>query len=403
LIAFAMGDATMTASPALEMTRSCPYAPPAEHERLQREERVARVTLPDGTEAWALSHHEDIRSMLTDPRFSSDRRLKGFPFVPEQVRQSAAQGTPPMIGLDPPEHTEARRAVVGEFTVKKMNALRPRIQEIVDEHLDAMLAGSQPADLVSALALPVPSLVICELLGVPYADHDFFQVRSAKLLRRDLDHEERRTAAEEIREYMTALVARKAETPADDLLSRQLARGSEQEDLVSLGFLLLVAGHETTANMISLGVMTLLENPEILDAIKADPAQTPRAVEELLRYFTIAEFFTSRLAKEDVEIGGTLIRAGEPVISLANVADRDPAAFPDGDQLDIDRGARHHLAFGFGFHQCLGQHLARLELQVVFDALFARIPSLKLAVPVDELPFKNDAQIYGVYCLPVTW
>jgi cytochrome P450 len=399
-----MGDGTMTSSPVLSMARTCPYSPPAEHARLQREERVARVTLTDGAQAWALSHHEDIRLMLTDPRFSSDRRLKGFPFVsPQQRREGDQQGTPPMIGLDPPEHTEARRAVVGEFTVKKMNALRPRIQQIVDEHLDAMLAGPQPADLVSALALPVPSLVICELLGVPYEDHDFFQVRSGKLLLRDLGFEERRQAAQEIREYMTALVDRKAEHPADDLLSRQLAKGSGREELVSLGFLLLVAGHETTANMISLGVMTLLENPDSLTAMRDDPALTLRAVEELLRYFTIAELFTSRLAKEDVEIGGTLIRAGEAVISLANVADRDPAAFADGDQLDIDRGARHHLAFGFGFHQCLGQHLARLELQIVFDSLFARFPGLKLATPVDELPFKNDALIYGVYNLPVTW
>lgn len=393
----------MTSSPVLSMARTCPYAPPAEHARLQREERVARVTLSDGSPAWALSHHEDIRAMLTDPRFSSDRRLKGFPFVTPQQREGDQQGTPPMIGLDPPEHTEARRAVVGEFTVKKMNALRPRIQQIVDEHLDAMLAGPQPADLVSALALPVPSLVICELLGVPYEDHDFFQVRSGKLLLRDLDFPERRRAAEEIREYMTALVDRKAEHPADDLLSRQLAKGSDREELVSLGFLLLVAGHETTANMISLGVMTLLENPETLAAMRDDPALTLRAVEELLRYFTIAELFTSRLAVQDVEIGGTLIRAGEAVISLANVADRDPAAFPDGDKLDIERGARHHLAFGFGFHQCLGQHLARLELQIVFDSLFARFPGLKLAAPVDELPFKNDALIYGVYRLPVTW
>jgi cytochrome P450 len=384
------------------MTRGCPYSPPAEHARLQREERVARVTLPDGSEAWALSHHEDIRSMLTDTRFSSDRRLKGFPFI-SQDQQQQAQGTPPMIGLDPPEHTEARRAVVGEFTVKKMNALRPRIQEIVDEHLDVLLAGPPTADLVSALALPVPSLVICELLGVPYTDHDFFQVRSGKLLRRDLPFEERRVAAEDIREYLTTLVDSKAADPGDDLISRQLAKGGDREDLIGLSFLLLIAGHETTANMISLGVMTLLEHPETLAAMKADPGLTPRAVEELLRYFTIAELFTSRLAIQDVEIGGTLIRAGEPVISLANVADRDPAAFPDGDTLDIERGARHHLAFGFGFHQCLGQHLARLELQIVFDSLFARIPGLKLATPVDKLPFKDDALIYGVYCLPVTW
>jgi cytochrome P450 len=172
---------------------------------------------------------------------------------------------------------------------------------------------------------------------------------------------------------------------------------------VSLGFLLLIAGHETTANMISLGVMTLLEDPVQLAALRADPDITPRAVEELLRYFTIAEFATSRVAKEDIEIGGVLIRAGEGVIALGNAANRDPAAFENGDKLDFERGARHHITFGFGAHQCLGQNLARMELQIVFDTLFRRVPGLRLAVPVDELPFKDDAAIYGLYELPVTW
>ncbi|WP_431878671.1 cytochrome P450 [Amycolatopsis sacchari] len=390
-----------TASP-LPITRTCPFAPREEHRRMQEEEPISRVTLPDGREGWALTRHQDIRTMLTDPRFSSDRRNPGFPLLVERQQQ------PPLfraslIGMDPPEHGPARRAVVGEFTVKRMAALRPRIQEIVDEHLDAMLAGPKPADLVRALSLPVPSLVICELLGVPYADHEFFQERSAKLLRRTTPPEERSTAVNELRDYLFDLLEKKAQAPGDDLLSRQLAKQDDREELVSLGFLLLIAGHETTANMISLGTITLLEHPEALAAIREDPAKTPDAVEELLRYFTIAELANSRVAVEDVELGGVLIRKGEGVIALGNTANRDPEAFERPDDFDIERGARHHIAFGFGAHQCLGQNLARMELQIVFDTLFRRVPTLRLAKPADELPYKEDAAVYGVYELPVTW
>jgi cytochrome P450 len=311
---------------------------------------------------------------------------------------------PSLISMDPPEHGPARRAVVGEFTVKRMAALRPRIQEIVDEHIDAMLAGPRPADLVQALSLPVPSLVICELLGVPYADHDFFQARTTALLRRTTPADKRVAAVTELNSYLDELITRKTKEPTDDLLGRQIQRGeSERDDLVALAFLLLVAGHETTANMISLGTIGLLEHPEDIAAIKADPGKTLGAVEELLRYYTIVDFATSRFAKEDVEIGGQLIRAGEGVLGLANTANHDPDVFANPFDLDIERGARHHVAFGFGAHQCLGQNLARMELQIVFDTLFRKIPGLKLAVPAAELPFKDDANVYGVYELPVTW
>ncbi|HEV7964716.1 MAG TPA: cytochrome P450 [Actinoplanes sp.] len=392
----------MTASPVLPITRTCPYSPPAEHVRLREQEPVARVTLPSGSEVWALSRLEDIRTMLADPRFSSDRLHENFPTFTPGARP-ARLGKPSMISLDPPEHGPARRAVLGEFTVKRMASLRPRIQDIVDECIDTMLAGPRPADLVAALALPVPSLVICELLGVPYADHDFFQARSAQLLRRTTASADRIAAVTQIRDYIAGLIAQKRDNPSDDLLSRQLEQGADTEELVSIGFLLLLAGHETTANMISLGTMTLLDDPKSLAKVKADPAVTPQAVEELLRYFTIADLVTSRVAMEDVEIGGVLIRAGEGVIALGHTANRDPAAFADGDTFDIERGARHHVAFGFGAHQCLGQNLARLELQIVFDTLFRRVPGLRLTAPVDELPFKTDGSIYGLYMLPVTW
>ncbi len=310
--------------------------------------------------------------------------------------------------MDPPEHGPARRAVVGEFTVRRMQALRPRIQEIVDDHIDAMLAGPRPTDLVQALALPVPSLVICELLGVPYADHDFFQSRSKLLLDRTTSADARQAGIDELQSYLDDLVTAKEHEPTDDLLGRQVLKqreaGVEDHDsLVWLAFLLLIAGHETTANMISLGTLALLSNPEQLAAITTDPARTPDAVEELLRYFAIADSVTSRVALADVEVGGTHIQAGEGVIALGNAANHDPEVFDDPDTLDVQRGARHHVAFGFGAHQCLGQNLARVELQIVFDTLFRRIPDLRVTAAVEELAFKDDASVYGVQELPVTW
>jgi cytochrome P450 len=402
-----MTDTDTTVS-TLPVARTCPHAPHAEHIRLREEAPISRVTLPTGKQAWALTRHEDVRTMLADPRFSSDRTHPGFPTLLRAQPDAARTLKPGMISMDPPEHGPARRAVLGEFTVKRMTAMRPRIQQIVDEHIDAMLAGPRPADLVRALSLPVPSLVICELLGVPYSDHDFFQSRSATLLKRDTSLEDRRGVLLELKSYLTDLVTAKETELPDDLLGRQIRKrraegGYDREDLVSLSFLLLIAGHETTANMISLGTVGLLQHPEDLAAIKADPARTPAAVEELLRYYTIVDFAASRVAAEDIDFRGVQIKAGDGVVSLANMANHDPDVFADPMTLDIERGARHHIAFGFGAHQCLGQNLARLELQIVFDTLFARVPGLKLAAAADELPYKTDSTIYGLYQLPVTW
>jgi cytochrome P450 len=265
--------------------------------------------------------------------------------------------------MDPPEHGPARRAVLGEFTVRRLEALRPRIQEIVD---------------------------------------------GQKVIKQSTPPEERWAAMEAVQGYMADLIAEKEKNPPDDLLGRQIVKlradGTYRRTaLTGMGLLLLVAGHETTANMISLSTMAFLRNPEQLAMIKADPGKTLNAVEEMLRYFTIIDVATARLCVEDIEVGGQLIRDGEGVLALGYSANRDPRAFENPDELDIERGARHHVAFGFGPHQCLGQNLARMELQIVFDTLFRRVPTLELAMDIDELPFKDDANIYGLYQLPVTW
>ncbi|MFD5827302.1 cytochrome P450 [Lentzea sp. NPDC060358] len=391
------------------LARTCPFSPPPEYARIREEDPVTRVRLPGGGWAWAVSRHEDVRTVLNDRRFSADRQHPRFPALvagEASTRQPERERT--LIEMDAPEHGPARKAVLGEFTVRRMEALRPRIQEIVDDRVDALLAGPKPADLVEAVALPVPSLVICELLGVPYADHAFFQDNTSRLISRTTSPQDRQAAVVALQGYLHDLVAEKERDLPDDLLGRQVVKLREagtyrRSSLAAMGFLLLVAGHETTANMISLATVAFLDNPDQLGIIGNDPGKTLGAVEEVLRYFTIVDAGTARLCVEDVEVGGQLIRAGEGVLALGLSANRDPRVFPDADRLDVERGARHHLAFGFGPHQCLGQNLARLELQIVFDTLFRRVPSLALATGVGELPFKHDAAIYGLHQLPVTW
>ncbi|MET9481953.1 cytochrome P450 [Streptomyces sp. NPDC006638] len=391
------------------MARGCPFDPPPELRGIQREAPVSRVRLWDGSTPWLITRYEDVRAVLADPRVSSDSDRPGYPHATEAA--AARQGrTKSFITLDDPEHAAQRRLLTSDFMIKKMEALRPRIQQIVDGLIDDLLAGPKPADLVQAFALPVPSLVICELLGVPYADRDLFHRLSKTMVSREVAPAQSVAAVTEMTGYLADLVDRKKADPARDVLSRlaveQLGTGRmSREQVAAMGLLLLVAGHETTANMIALGTVVLLENPEQLDRLRAadDPKAVANAVEELLRHLTIVHSGRRRVAREDLEIGGQLIRAGEGIIAATDVANRDEAVFPDPDAVDLGRDARHHVAFGFGVHQCLGQPLARVELQVVYGTLYCRIPTLALAKPAEELRFKHDMLVYGVHELPVTW
>jgi cytochrome P450 len=312
--------------------------------------------------------------------------------------------------MDDPEHARLRRMVTAWFAVKRVEALRPAVQRIVDGLIDRMLAGPKPVDLVQAFALPVPSLVICELLGVPYADHDFFRANSAILVNRESSVEAARDANGELLDYLDGLVAAKLADAGDDLLSELATAHVEageltRRELAGMGVLLLVAGHETTANMIALGTLALLQHPDQLTALRCgdDPELVAGAVEELLRYLTIVHSGLRRVALADIEIGDQTIRAGDGVVIAIDAGNRDEQAFADPDRLDIHRDARQHVAFGFGVHQCLGQPLARVELQVVYGTLYRRIPSLRLAADLEQVPFKHDGSVYGAYELPVTW
>ncbi|WP_405164268.1 cytochrome P450 [Nocardia sp. NBC_01499] len=396
-----------TNAPAFPSDRTCPYQLPEQYSRLRDGEASLRqVTLFDGHSAWVVTKHETARALLADPRLSSDRTHAHFPATSPRFR--SFQNRPPaFISLDPPEHGAKRRMLISEFTVKRVKGMRADIERIVHGFIDDMLAAGPPADLVSQFALPVPSMVICRLLGVPYEDHELFQDASRRLVQ-STTAAEAIAARDELDAYLDGLITRAQAEPGPGLLSAlvadQLANGEiDRAELVSTAILLLVAGHETTASMTSLSVITLLEHPDQHAALRADPTLIPGAVEELLRYLAIADIAGSRFAKADIEIDGQLIKAGEGVIISNSIANRDGSVFAEPDTFDVHRSARHHIAFGYGVHQCLGQNLARLELEIILTALFERIPTLRLAVPVAELKLRPGTTIQGVNELPVTW
>ncbi|MFG1603235.1 cytochrome P450 [Actinoplanes sp. NPDC049265] len=400
---------TSVDAPEFPMPRAagCPFDPPPGLRELQEETPLAPVRLPDGSTAWVVTRYADQRAVLADSRVSSDVTKPGYPSgTPGRV---VGAGNIGFILMDDPEHARLRKMVTAPFMIKRVEQMRPAIQRIVDERIDTLLAGPNPADLVESFALPVPSLVICELLGVPYTDHDFFQHSSKNLISRSASPEERGAAFQKLHDYLDDLLIEKTERPQDDLLSTLTERVRNGEltraDAAGIGVLLLIAGHETTANMIALGTMALLENPEQLALIRdtGDPKVIAGAVEELLRYLNITHNGRRRVALADIEVAGQTIRAGEGVIMANDIGNRDPSVFDHPDRLDVTRDARRHVAFGFGVHQCLGQPLARVELQVVYGTLYRRIPTLALAADRDSIPFKHDAAVYGVHELPVRW
>lgn len=378
-----------------------PYALYAE---LRRKGPVHPIDFPRGVPAFLVVDYEHGRAALNDARLSKDTRNSAVPVDDGEF----FGGT--MLGLDPPDHTRLRGLVVKAFTGRRVEAMRPRIERITGELLDG-LAERGGGDLIQDLAVPLPVRVICEMLGVPASDLDRFRAWTAVLTVPATTPEaraRRRTMALEFSAYLTDVIADRRAAPRDDLVSGLVqARDGDavltEIEMINIVGLLLVAGHETTVNLVGNGVLALLRDPGQLRLLRGRPELLPAAVEELLRFDGPITRATQRVALEDMEIAGRRVRAGEGLVLPNEIANRDPEAFPDPDRLDITREARHHVAFGFGVHQCLGQPLARLELEVVYRTLYRRAPGLRLATDFENIPFKHDGFVYGVYELPVAW
>lgn len=396
-----------TSPPLFPAERPTPFDPPDEYmAALAAGRTVSRVRLWSGAPAWLVTGYDEARTALSDPRFSADMAWPNFPILSPQRFDVVLKGT--FLRLDGAEHARIRRMLTGEFTARRLAALRPRVEAVVGERLAAMAAHGAPADLVRELAQPVPSLVICELLGTPKQDQDFFQDRSRTMIDFASTQQQAVAAADDLRQYLATLVAAKAADPGDDLLSRLLADREragllDRAELVSIAWLLLLGGHETTANMIALGVFGLLCQGAQWAALTADATLVPGAVEEMLRHLSILHRGVGRVAVEPLELGGQRIEAGDGVLVYFPAANRDPARFPDAERLDVTRDARGHIGFGHGAHQCVGQALARIELVATFTALTRDFPTLRLATPPERVPMRDEALILGLRELPVAW
>ncbi|MEX3812261.1 cytochrome P450 [Paraburkholderia sp. BR13439] len=389
----------------------CPLHPPPRYAIVRESDPIKRVTAWDGSTVWLVTKMKDFREVLTSPHFSASPETPGYPSVsPARAAQSRSYQT--FITMDPPEHGQYRRTLTKEFMMKRIDELRPFVQKTLDDLLDQMIEKGAPADFIQDVALPLPSMVISIMLGVPYQDHARLQMLSSNRMNLDISPELLRRSAQEMEQYIDRLLREKEENPGEgsDLLSRLAIEWINpgklsHSDAVQMGALLYLAGHETTANQIGLGLLSLLQEPEQVAALNADPSLVRSAVEEMLRFHSITHMNSARVATADVMIGGQLIRKGEGVFAPVQAANHDPEAFSEPNRFDIRRDSKgaSHVAFSFGVHQCLGQPLARLELQVLFETLFKRLPTLRLAVPFDALEFKHNGNVFGLVSLPVEW
>ncbi|MFI5496062.1 cytochrome P450 [Actinoplanes sp. NPDC051859] len=384
-----------------------PFTPITPADRRHLDGPVTRVRLPTGGWTWLVTRHADVKVMLRSDAFSADMTRPGFPRLRELPPQMPRANRGGFIRMDGKEHLRLRRMLTTEFMFKHIRRIEPQIADAVDTALDATEDAGPPADLITTFALPVPSLMICHLLGVPYADHALFQQHSARLL----DGEDNPQRIRALAGYLRTLIdtKRAADDPGDDLLGRlvheRLRTGElELPELIGMVTLVLIAGYETSANMIGMSVLLLQQYPSVWQQLReGDDATAEGIVDELLRYLTVVRAGLPRQALRDVEIGGQLIRAGEPATALLSMSNRDPDVFADPETFDPYRQAHQHLAFGFGVHQCIGQPLARAELRIALTRLARRFPGLKVTAAAEDLPKRDDSIVYGLAALPVTW
>jgi len=377
-----------------------PINPAPQLARIRSEQPVFSVRRPlptgDSLNMWLITKYVDVRELLSSRDTSTS------------LGQSDSAAAQPgfLTSLDPPDHTRIRRMLTGQFSMRRLTAMRPYIEEITTKFLDDMEAAGPPADLMRAFALPLPSLVICELLGVPFKDQAEFQRRSDTMLDISVAREQQAQNTREMNSYMQSLVNQHRQDPGDDILGmliRDHAEDLTDEELVGIGNILLVAGHETTANTIGLGTLLLLQHPDQLALVRDDPEMITGAVEEILRYLSIVHTGTPRIILQDMIIRGQLLGAGDVAMVSLPSANRDSDFMANPDVFDVTRQPQAHLTFGHGIHQCLGQQLARLEMSVALPALLRRFPTLSLAASPADLTFRGDGPVNGVQELPVRW
>ena len=379
-----------------------PFQLPPELTRLREERPLTPMRFPDGHEGWLATGYDEARAVLGHPAFSNRYELIHIPLPGFSGEMPPA---PPgdFLGMDGPEHTRYRKLLAGKFTSRRMRLLGEQIEQITADRLAALAQLARPADLMEAYARPIPALVICELLGVPAADREWFSRAVDKMIARPgTTADDMMTNWTALNDYLAGLVKAKRAHPTDDVLSELTASDLTEDELAGVGTLLLGAGMHTTATVLGMSTFALLINPGQLAALREDTGPADRAIEELLRYCGIGGG-SARAALQDVEIGGQLIKAGQTVAISPNAANRDPRRFADGDGLDLTRDASGHLSFAHGVHQCLGQHLARIELRTALPALLRGFPTLELAIPIHEVPLRTDANMYDVERPPVTW
>lgn len=399
-----------------EVTATFPFARrsafelPPEYARMRADQPVRQVVLRNGTKIWLVARFSDVREVLFSSRFSADVRRPGFPSLRGAVQETLkAMVRPNFMRMDDPEHARLRNMVSPYFTAKAIERMKPDIQHLVDGLVDELISAGSPTDIIDNLACRIPPTITSWILGVPPTDRAYFRQLTEKYMALDATRHDSRKLVADLEAYLNQLIDAKIEHPGDDVLSHvvrdhSMSETVDRDDLKATARLLLVAGHETTIGMIGMGLYALLSHPDQLRALHEDPSLIENAVEELLRYLTIVDQTTVRVATEDVELGGVLIRAGEAVLALTSSANRDSTVFDDPDRLNLRRGeSRRHLAFGCGPHHCLGHLLAKTELQVIFATLTSRLPTIRLAVDPAAVQLRPNQLVACPDVLPVAW
>lgn len=401
-----MSEVEVDPRPLFPLRRPGPLAVPADYKEWAAAAPIKRVRLRTGRDAVVVTRYEASKGVLMGEQTTASREDPRFPLMRNGV---FASDNTNLVFMDGEPHHKYRRMLLPEFTPKRLAVIRPQIEAFVEASVDRLASTPQPADFHTVFSTPVPSQMICVLLGVAYeGNHEVFETATRRILSMDSTAEEFSAAAEELGELTTNLVAEQMENPGPGIIGRLITRYVRSgelsvDQLIGFANLMLIGGHETTATMMTWGMYTLLTEPGLADALRADPSLLPGAIEEMLRIHAISDLTMPKLASEDMLVDGSVIKAGEGIIPLALAANHDESVFPNPQTFDPRREGPRHLTFGTGIHACLGQNLARMELEITYSTLLRRMPSLRLAVDVDDLEIDYGSVVWALKSLPVAW